>query len=44
MIADDPSGFSLSDEQLTAMITSKEFFIVENRRASEFEPGRGLRV
>ncbi len=44
MIADDPSGFSLSEEQLAAMITSKEFFIAENRRARGFEPGRKLRV
>ena len=40
MIADDPSGFILSDAQLAAMITSKEYFIAENQRAREFEPDR----
>ncbi len=33
LIADDPSGFTLSDAQLATMITSKEFFIAENERA-----------
>jgi len=37
MIADDPSGFSLTSAQLAAMITSREFFIAENPRAREFE-------
>lgn len=40
VIADDPSGFRLSDAQLAAMITSKEFFIAENPRARAFEPSR----
>ena len=29
MIADDPSGFTLSEEHLRAMITSEEYFIAE---------------
>lgn len=40
MVADDPSGFTLSDAQLAAMITSREFFIAENPRAREFVSGR----
>lgn len=38
VIADDPLGFTLSDAQLAAMITSREFFIAENPRAREFKP------
>lgn len=38
LIADDPSGFTLSDVQLATMITPKEFFIAENRRARDFTP------
>jgi len=33
MIADDPSGFTLSDEHLEAMITAREFFILKPGRA-----------
>lgn len=40
MIADDPSGFTLSGAQLAAMITSREFFIAENQRARDFKPSR----
>lgn len=40
LIADAPSGFTLSDAQLATMITPKEFFIAENRRAREFAPHR----
>lgn len=40
LIADDPSGFTLSDAQLATMITPKEFFIAENRRARDFAPRR----
>ncbi len=40
VIADDPLGFRLSDAQLAAMITSREFFIAENPRARALEPGR----
>lgn len=36
LIADDPSGFMLSDAQLATMITPKEFFIADNPRAREF--------
>jgi LmbE family N-acetylglucosaminyl deacetylase len=40
LIADAPSGFTLSDAQLATMITPKEFFIAENPRAQNFEPRR----
>ncbi len=40
LIADDPSGFTLSDAQLATMITPKEFFIAENQRARDVSPGR----
>ena len=40
LIADDPSGFTLSDAQLATMITSKEFFIADNQRAREFASRR----
>lgn len=40
LIADDPSGFTLSDAQLATMITPKEFFIAENQRAREFASRR----
>ena len=33
MIADDPTGFTLSDEHLNAMITSREFFILKPGQA-----------
>jgi len=33
MIADDPTGFMLSDEHLKAMITAREFFILKPGRA-----------
>ena len=38
LIADDPSGFTLSDAQLATMITPKEFFIAENQRARDVAP------
>lgn len=44
LIADDPAGFTLSDAQLATMITSKEFFIAENRRARDFDPYRAARL
>lgn len=34
MIADDPSGFTLSDEHLDVMITPREFFILTRGEAS----------
>ena len=34
MIADDPSGFTLSDEHLDVMITPREFFILTRGQAS----------
>lgn len=34
MIADDPSGFTLSDEHLNVMITPREFFILARGQAS----------
>ncbi len=40
LIADDPSGFTLSDAQLATMITPKEFFIAENQRARDFASRR----
>ena len=40
LIADDPSGFTLTNAQLAAMIMSREFFIAENPSAREFESGR----
>lgn len=40
LIADDPSGFTLSDAQLATMITPKEFFIAGNQRAREFASRR----
>ena len=38
LIADDPSGFTLSNAQLATMITPKEFFIAENQRARDVTP------
>ncbi len=38
MITDDPSGFTLSSNDLLQMITSKEFFIASNACARAFQP------
>ena len=40
LIADDPSGFALSNAQLATMITPKEFFIAENQLARDVRPHR----
>ncbi len=44
LIADDPSGFMLSDAQLATMITPKEFFIADNPRAREFTSRRTAKL
>ncbi len=44
LIADDPSGFTLSNAQLATMITSKEFFIAENQRARDVPPCRAANL
>lgn len=44
LIADDPSGFTLSDTQLATMITPKEFFIAENQRARDVAPRRAANL